>query len=49
MEILIFEKCEKELYNLCILGMLLAGIMIRNIDVFASFWQIDSDWDQVGV
>lgn len=25
--------------------MLLSGILIRNIDAFAEFWQIDSAWD----
>ncbi|KAI6233846.1 hypothetical protein M3Y99_00877000 [Aphelenchoides fujianensis] len=30
-----------------LLGMLLAGFMIRNVVVFAEFWRIDAGWDHV--
>ncbi|KAI6177842.1 hypothetical protein M3Y97_00951400 [Aphelenchoides bicaudatus] len=44
---LFFGRIVSYFYLPPLLGMLLAGIMIRNIDVFAAFWQIDSNWDQV--
>ncbi|CAD5216667.1 unnamed protein product [Bursaphelenchus okinawaensis] len=30
-----------------LLGMLLGGILIRNTDVFAQFWNIDAYWDSI--
>jgi NhaP-type Na+/H+ or K+/H+ antiporter len=44
---LLFGRFVGYFYLPSLLGMLLAGILIRNVDAFAEFWQINSDWDQV--
>jgi Kef-type K+ transport system membrane component KefB len=44
---LLFGRLVGYFYLPPLLGMLLAGILIRNVDVFAEFWQINSNWDQI--